>query len=69
MKPAKTEYKQNCVKSVCVDKSSYKITRVLLDELWEQAHDAKQDPHLELLIQAEDGSYYRLRCTVEKVRL
>jgi len=61
--------KQDCVRSVCVDKSSYKITRVLLDELWEQAQSAKQDPHLELLIKAEDGSYYRLRCIVEKVRL
>lgn len=65
----KNSNKQNCVKSVCVDKSSYKISRVLLDELWEQAKDAKQDPCLELLIQAEDGSYYRLRCNVEKVRL
>ena len=60
---------QNCVKSVCVEKSSYKITRVLLNELWEHAQNAKQDPCLELLIKAEDGSYYRLRCSVEKIRL
>jgi len=68
MKPELTN-NQDCVKSVCVDKSSYKISRILLDELWEHAQSAKQTPHLELLIQAEDGSYYRLRCIVEKVRL
>ena len=61
--------KQNCVKSVCVDKSSYKITKVLLDELFDNAKKARQSPCLELLIQIKDNNYYQLRCTVEKVQL
>ena len=60
---------QKCIKSVCVEKSSFKLTRVLLNELYENAHNADQDPCLEILIPAEDGKYYKLSCTVEKVRL
>jgi len=61
--------KQKCVKSVCVDKSSYKLTRVSLDELFDNANQANQEPYLELLIQIKDNEYYQLRCTVEKVKL
>jgi len=58
-----------CIKSVCVDKSSYKITKVLLDELYTNAQKAKQTPYLELLIKDSDNQYYRLSCNVEKVSL
>jgi len=61
--------KQNCVKSVCVEKSSYKITKVLLDELSDNAKKANQAPYLELLLHIKDNEYYQLRCAVEKVKL
>ena len=61
--------KQNCVTSVCVDKSSYKLTKVLLDELFDNAQKARQNPYLELLIHIKDNEYYQLRCAVEKVKL
>ena len=61
--------KQNCVTSICVDKSSYKLTKVLLDELFDNAKKARQEPRLELLIHIKDNEYYQLRCTVEKVQL
>jgi hypothetical protein len=65
----KKQNKQTCIKSVCVDKTSYKLTRVLLDELYNNAAKAKQDPCLELLFKIDDKVYYKLRCTVEKVKL
>ena len=61
--------KQKCVTSVCVDKSSYKLTKTLLDELFDNATEAFQLPYLEVLIQIKDNEYYRLRCAVEKVKL
>lgn len=61
--------KQDCVKNICVDKTSYKITKTLLDELYNNAKKAKQEPFLELLIKAENGEYYKLNCKVEKVRI
>ncbi len=61
--------KRKCLKSICVDKNSYKITRVLLNDLYNQAHKAKQDPYFELLIQSENNEYYKLSCYVEKIRI
>jgi len=65
----KKQNKQTCIKSVCVDKASFKLTRVLLDELYTCALQAKQDPCLELLFQIDEKLYYRLSCKVEKIRL
>jgi len=61
--------KQDCLKSVCVDKSSYKITKILLDELCDGAEEALQEPYLEIFIKNKDNEYYKLRCKVEKVRM
>jgi len=65
----KKNNKQKCIKSICVDKSAYKITRVLLDDLYNQAYAAKQDPYLEILLQSKDKEYFKLNCKVEKVKL
>lgn len=62
-------HEQKCVKSICVDKSSYKLTKILVEELYENATKAKQIPCLELLIKIGDNEYYKLRCNVEKVSL
>ena len=61
--------KQNCVTSICADKSSYKLTTILLNELFDNAKKAKQEPYLELLIHIKNNEYYKLRCKVEKVKL
>jgi len=58
-----------CIKSICVEKSSYKITKRLLEELYDNAKKAKQTPYLELLIKDQDNQYYKLSCNVEKITL
>ena len=65
----KRKNKQNCKKSICIDKTSYKLTRVLLDELYNNSKLAKQDPLLELLILCKDNIYYKLSCKVEKIKV
>ena len=65
----KERNKNDCIKSICVDKKSYKITRVLLEELCTCAKNASQDPYLEILIQDKNDQYFKLRCRVEKVRI
>jgi len=60
---------KKCVASICVDKGSYKLTKILLDELVDKAKKAGQKPSLELLIRIKNNEYYQLRCAVEKVNL